>query len=280
MQRPDAIACGGVFRHSALAISGIFSPLSLRLGGQGGPSGHFFDLAQDLKRSVGTLNHRGNIMRYAMEICLASLLVAGGGALAADGVTSETRPITGFDQLVATSGLTVTVACGPSPALTLRGAARDLSATTVSVDGDRLRVEGTGATGNHRSVEVQITASRPLSAITIRTGVAVTVEPCAVSPDRLDLSISTGGSVQLSGRTNLLTIDASTGAEVRPPEGRRFDVDRAIVTAKMGADIRLCKVERLEGEASMGGNIEAELIASSDVHASLGGNLGTRSCGR
>ena len=124
---------------------------------------------------------------------------------------------------------------------------------------------------------VRLTTAQPLVAVSADAGVAAEIKACAVSSDHIDLSASTGVTIDLAGRTGRAVIDANTGARIQPLEGKRFDAREAKVSANTGADIRLCAVEHIEGNAALGANIVAD-SKSGTVRTNLGASFSVESC--
>lgn len=216
-------------------------------------------------------------MREVIDILMASLLFCGGAAMAASG-TTDTRGLGAFDKLEVSRGVELHVGCGPAAKAELSGAPRDVSETTTEISGHTLKIGRSGDfSGHHESVTVRLTAPQPLVAVSADTGVAAEIEACAVSPDHIDISASTGVTIDLAGSTGSAVIDANTGARIQPLHGQRFDAREAKVSASTGAEIRLCSVEHIDGHASMGSNIVADSRGGT-VHTSMGAAFSVESC--
>lgn len=216
-------------------------------------------------------------MREIINILMAGLLFCGGAAMAASS-TTDTRSFGSFDKLEVSRGVELYVGCGSAAKAEISGAPQDVSDTTTEVSGHTLKISRTGNfSGHHDSVKVRLTTPQPLVGISANTGVAAEVEACAVSTDHIDISANTGVTLDLAGSTGRAVIDANTGARVQPLEGKRFDAKEAKVSANTGAEIRLCSVEHIEGNAALGANIVAE-SKSGTVRTSMGASFSVESC--
>jgi hypothetical protein len=218
-------------------------------------------------------------MRELINILMAGLLFCGGAAAMAASGSSDSRTFGAFDRLEVARGIEIHVGCGSEAKAELSGPADALADVTTEIHGQTLRIKrGSLFSGHHDdSVTVRLTVSKPLTGISANTGVSAEVEACAVSPDHVDISASTGVDLAVAGRTGHAVIDANTGARVQPLTGRRFDAHDLKVSASTGADIRVCSVEHIEGSAAMGANITAD-SKSGSVHTSMGAGFSVESC--
>jgi hypothetical protein len=215
-------------------------------------------------------------MREVINILMAGLLFCGGAAMAASDST-DTRSFGSFDKLEVSRGVELFVACGPAAKAEISGAPNDVSETTTEVSGHTLKISRRDFSGHHETVTVHLTAPQPLVSIDANTGVAAEVQACAVSPDHIALSASTGVTLDLAGSTGRAVIDANTGARIQPLKGQRFDAKDAKVSANTGAEIRLCSVDHIEGSASLGADITAD-SKSGTVRTSMGAAFSVESC--
>jgi hypothetical protein len=217
-------------------------------------------------------------MREVINILMAGLLFCGGAAMAAAGTATDTRGLGAFDQVDVSRGIELHIGCGPAAKAEISGAAQDVSDTTTEIRGHTLKITRTGGfSGHHEGVIVTLSVPQPLTAVSASTGVSAEIEACAVSPDHVDISASTGVTVDVAGRTGRATIDASTGARIQPLRGERFDAREATVSASTGADIRLCSVDHIDGHASMGSDIVADSKGGT-VQTSMGASFSVESC--
>jgi len=216
-------------------------------------------------------------MREVINILMAGLLLCGGAAMAASN-TTDTRSFGSFDKLEVSHGIEIHVGCGSAAKAEISGAPQDISETTTEISGRTLKISRAGNfSGHHGSVTVRLTAPQPLIGISANTGVAAEVEACAVSPDHIDISANTGVTLDLAGNTGRAVIDANTGARIQPLDGKRFDAKEVKVSANTGAEIRLCSVEHIDGNAALGANITAD-SKSGTVHTSIGAAFSVESC--
>jgi hypothetical protein len=215
-------------------------------------------------------------MREVINILMAGLVFCGGAAMAATG-TTDTRAFGSFDKLEVSRGIELVVGCGPSAQAEVSGPAKEVADVTTEVSGHTLKISRGSFTGHHESVKVKVTAPQPLVAISANTGVAAEVEACAVSPDHIDISANTGVALDLAGSTGRVKIDANTGARIQPLEGKRFDAKEAQLSANTGAEIRLCSVDHIDGNAALGANIVAD-SKSGTVRTSIGASFSVESC--
>lgn len=215
-------------------------------------------------------------MREIINILMAGLVFCGGAAMAASN-TTDTRSFGSFDKIDVSRGIELHIGCGPVGKAEVSGHSQDVSDTTTEVSGHTLKISRSSLTGHHDSVTVKLTAPQPLVGISANTGVAAEVEACAVSPDHIDISANTGVTLDLAGSTGRAVIDANTGARIQPLDGKRFDAKEAKVSANTGAEIRLCTVEHIEGNAALGANIVAD-SKSGTVRTNLGASFSVESC--
>jgi len=218
-------------------------------------------------------------MREVINILMAGLVFCGGAVMASAASMSDTRSLGSFDTIEVSRGIELHVGCGAAGKADVSGDARDVSETTTEVNGHTLHITRSNDVvfGHDHTVTIHLTAPQPLVGISANTGVAAEIEACAVSPDHLDISANTGVSLDLAGSTGRVVIDANTGARIQPLDAKRFDAREARITANTGADIRLCSVERIEGNASLGANIVAD-SKSGTVRTGLGASFSVESC--
>ena len=215
-------------------------------------------------------------MRELINILMAGVVFSGGAAMAAS--SSDTRTLAAFDRIEVSRGIELHVGCGSDAKADLSGRPQDVSNTTVTVSGHTLKITREGDfTGHHESVAVRVSAPQPLVGISASTGVAAEVEACAVSPDHIDISANTGVTLDLAGSTGRADINANTGARIQPLDGKRFDAREVKVSANTGAEIRVCSVEHIEGNASLGASITAD-SKSGTVHTGMGAAFSVESC--
>jgi len=215
-------------------------------------------------------------MRELINILMAGVVFCGGAAMAAS--PSDTRTLSAFDRIDVSRGIELHVGCGPDAKADLSGRPQDVSNTTVTVSGHTLKITREGDfTGHHESVSVRVSAPQPLVGVSASTGVAAEIEACAVSPDHIDISANTGVTLDLAGSTGRAVIDANTGARVQPLDGKRFDAREVKVSANTGAEIRVCSVEHIEGNASLGASITADSKGGT-VHTGMGAAFSVESC--
>ncbi|GEM_PF-6947055 len=215
-------------------------------------------------------------MRELINILMAGVVFCGGAAMAASG--SDSRALSAFDKIDVSRGIELHVGCGPDARAELSGRPQDVSSTSTTVSGHTLKItRDDNPMGHHDSVTVRVTASQALVGISASTGVAAEIEACAVSPDHIDLSANTGVTLDLAGSTGRAVIDANTGARIQPLDGKRFDAKEVKVSANTGADIRVCSVEHIDGNASLGASITAD-SRSGTVHTGMGASFSVESC--
>jgi hypothetical protein len=219
-------------------------------------------------------------MRIAINFLLAGVLLAGFAPVAVSaGEINETRALAAFDQVAAASGIEVTLSCGAAPNAVLHGEAEDVADTEVRVESHVLHVERKAPFGNHRlPVKVAVTVSQPLDMLSVKSGASLDAPACAISTDHLDLSGSSGGTMQLAANTDRLVIEANSGATIAPLRGTRIDARKVTVSAKSGADIRVCSVRHLDGQASSGGSVVGDIGEMGDVSTSSGGSISSERC--
>jgi hypothetical protein len=218
--------------------------------------------------------------KFATLSC-ALLTLAGCAVIVStnDANVSQSRSIGPFRGVDASNGLVVTLRCGDGPQVTLQGGSDDVEGTIIEVDHQILHIERRSLFGNHRRpVQIEVTAPQTLDNLTVSSGAVMTVPACSLSPDHLDLSGSSGGTMRLAGRTASLKAELSSGASISPSSGASLNADQVTASASSGGSLRLCSVQHLNGRASTGGSISADFDNRGDIQTILGGSVTARPC--
>lgn len=116
---------------------------------------------------------------------------------------------------------------------------------------------------DNSAVRVVVTVMEPLTSISSSTGSSLTVPGCAINTRFVTVTVGTGASISVSGNTDTLDLNLSTGSQFNKSSDR-FSVDVANVSLSTGAIANLCGAMTINGNASTGANIVAAESANTE----------------
>lgn len=180
-------------------------------------------------------------------------LILAGCALAIVGAgpaVAETRSLSGFTRVDASSATDVEVAVGSGFSVDVSGPGADRVITRLS--GETLVVEHRrGFNFGHSRALVRVTMPR-VEGLSASSAADLTVT--GVNGGDLVLDSSSGADLRVSGRCGSFVADASSGADIHAQELR---CESGSVDASSGGDARVFASGRLNIDASSGGGIVA-----------------------
>ena len=188
-------------------------------------------------------------MKQVFLAGLGAAVLLGGSVLAQD---EQTVPVEAFDRINVGGGFDVEIVAGDTPGVRLRGDAADFEDLEISVRGGLLEVEqGSGFFTRRRSLDlvVEITVSE-LRELDVNRGVSARAHDLVLGD--LDLQVSTGGSLRLSGSCDTLEADVSTGGYANAGDLVCANVD---ARGSTGGELRAHATQSASGRASMGASI-------------------------
>jgi hypothetical protein len=189
------------------------------------------------------------------------------GRSGAGPVKSETREVKAFTKIDVSGGINVNVSIGPLKPLEVSAQENILPLIATDVEGDTLRIHGTGSYTSSEPVVVTI-VTPDLSTVTSSGGSAVTIE--GLQADALDLNMSGGSGVTAKGAVKTLTIEASGGSRFTLGE---LAANGATVDLSGGANGTVQATATLRGSASGGAHLTVLGNASVDVSTSGGAEV-------
>jgi hypothetical protein len=202
-------------------------------------------------------------MIFGTAVC-GLIVVAGLTGLArAEALSSETRTLGAFDRIDVAAGVDVTVVCGNVAQAEVTTDSGKLDELKTELQGHTLSIHRESgfhmnffAMGTHVA-KVRLTVGNPLTEVAVSSGASARLPACGVSPQSLRLGASSGGHLQVAGKTRELSAEASSGGHIEPFGGDPLDGEKTDAAASSGGHVRLCDTQILHAAASSGGHISA-----------------------
>lgn len=198
---------------------------------------------------------------------LAMTALLAGTAVAQDSREVHAGP---FDRINAGGGFEVEIIQGDTPSVRLVGDAGDFDDVEVDVRNGLLDIDqDTGFFSRRRSLDVvvEITVTH-LTELDFNRGVSVQGRDLVLGD--LELEVSTGAEVRLSGSCATLDAHVSTGAYAHAGDLVCEDVD---ASGSTGADLRAHATQSVSGRASTGASIRVYGSPSRyEFRTSMGGS--------
>lgn len=170
-----------------------------------------------------------------------------------------------FDGLFASDGLMVNVQCGQKARVILQSKKANLDKVSVLVSDNMLNISRAIGRGD---VLATVITPTPLTVVKAKNGVHVSVKPCAVGPDRFDVTLSNGVSVKIAGKTKLLNLQQTRGVSF---DGNDLKVDHVKLNASVGTSVKLCEAKSVSGLLRLGSTVYVDDDAdTSSLKTSLG----------
>lgn len=163
---------------------------------------------------------------------------------------TKTYSVSGFDQVNVSAGIDVTFTQGP---FSVRADEPDGNFDKLIIEkrGNTLRIARENNWLNWRGVDYHVAVSAPnLTGIDASSGSAF--EGHNLSLRDLDVDVSSGASVEVSGNCAALRVDVSSGADF---EGEALKCESASVDASSGADADAFAIRTASGNASSGASV-------------------------
>jgi|TARA_Y100000310_G_C20694961_1_gene824968 hypothetical protein len=210
---------------------------------------------------------------------IISLLVLTSISLAAAAKQSWTVPVDAFQRVDIGTGIEAEVLCGEEDTVVVRASERAYENLHVDVHASTLKIKRENnwrqmLGRDYGSISATIYTTGPLQEVDASTGSAIEIGSCAVSTDELDISVSTGATVKMSGQTEALHLHVGTGGSFN--SGRFKDdlqVDKASVRLSTGANAGLCAADLVVGRLSTGSEITIGEGAEVKVRLGTGADI-------
>jgi len=194
--------------------------------------------------------------------------VLAGSALALD---NQSFDLENFNSIDAGGGFSLVVSVGEEQSVRFEGDGADFDEMEIEVRGSELRLDqdrGLFSRQNHLDVTVYVTMPA-LESLDFSRGIEADVS--GLNSAHLDLDVSTGAEVDLSGQCQNMSLDMSTGAILDARELVCSEVD---ADASTGAEARIHASEGIDASASMGAMIRVYgSPAQTHVSSSMGGSV-------
>jgi hypothetical protein len=163
---------------------------------------------------------------------------------------SKTFNLSGFDRVNVSAGVDVTFTQGPY-SIRADEPSGNFERLIIETRGNTLRISRKNNWLNWNGVDYHVAVSAPdLTGIDASSGSAF--EGLNLSLRDLNIDVSSGASVELSGSCAGLRVDVSSGADF---EGEGLKCETASVDASSGADADAFAVRSASGNASSGASV-------------------------
>ena len=166
---------------------------------------------------------------------------------------SQTFDLKDFTRVSAAAGTTVNVTVGGDYSVVAESTAKGLEKLRVEIKGDELQIgrrHNTMSWG--RSDRVVVSVSLPaLAGLDVSSGAEL--KATDVDASAFSIDASSGGSMEVSGRCETLSVDVSSGGEI---EARKLECRNATADASSGGNAEIYASESITGDASSGGNVD------------------------
>lgn len=185
------------------------------------------------------------------HIFLASLAAA---ALATPAFAeTQSFDLKGFTRVSAAAGTTVNVSVGGDYSVVAESSAKGLERLRVEVEGDELQIgrkRNTISWGKSDRVVVNVTMPA-LSGLDVSSGASL--DATGVDASAFAIDASSGGSMDVAGRCDNLSVDVSSGGNI---DAKGLECRSAVVDASSGGNADIFVTESVTGDASSGGNVD------------------------
>jgi hypothetical protein len=191
-------------------------------------------------------------MRQHLLLTTAAAVAVATAAVIALPAFAETRSysLSGFDRIDVSAGVDVTLNQGP---FSVKADERngDFDRLIVEVRGNTLHVSRKTNWLSWNGPDYSVTVSAPnITEIGVSSGAAL--EGHGLSLKDLEVSVSSGADVELTGACAGLRVDISSGADF---DGEGLKCETASVDASSGADADAFATRSANGDASSGADI-------------------------
>lgn len=225
------------------------------------------------------------------SILLFTFLLTGFFSLSAQ--ETETRDLSSFERISVATGIDATIVAGNENSIDISAKGIDLDRISTEIKNGKLVVKITKKWNNwsmrKNNVKATITYTEELKGVSASSGASVvsnrTIESrdidlsassgasldVAVNSDNVDVNVSSGAEVSASGRTQDLQVDASSGAEFK---GYELSAENADINGSSGASTKISVSNMLDANVSSGASVKYKGSPSSrDIDKSSGGSV-------
>lgn len=187
-----------------------------------------------------------------------SMLLAGvalAGAMLASSAFAETKTyaLADFTRVSAAAGVSVDIAVGGDYAVTATSSAEGLERLEIKVVDGALQVRRKAKGWRwKRGEEVSVKVAMPaLEAIGVSSGASV--DAVGVDAGAFAIDASSGGSLDVAGKCDALTVDVSSGGNV---DAETLICRTANASASSGGSADIFASESVNADASSGGSVD------------------------
>ena len=163
---------------------------------------------------------------------------------------SKTYSLSGYDKLNVSAGIDVTFTQGPY-SIQAEEPDGNFDKLIIEVRGNTLRIARENNWFNWRGVDYHVAVSAP-NLVGVDASSGSSVDGSNLSLRDLEVDVSSGASVELSGSCGALRVDVSSGADF---EGEALKCETASVDASSGADADAFAARSADGNASSGASV-------------------------
>lgn len=166
---------------------------------------------------------------------------------------TQSFDLKGFTRVSAAAGTTVNVSVGGDYSVVAESSAKGLERLRVEVEGDELQIgrkRNTISWGKSDRVVVNVTVPA-LSGLDVSSGASL--DATGVDASAFAIDASSGGSMDVAGRCDNLSVDVSSGGNI---DAKGLECRSAVVDASSGGNADIFVSESVTGDASSGGNVD------------------------
>jgi hypothetical protein len=188
-----------------------------------------------------------------MSRTILALAAFAAASVSAANAEEKRYQISGFTSVSASAGTDVSVVVGGDYSVVATGDAKALERLRVELDGKELSIGRKPQTGWNfkRTGPVEIKVTMPaLDGADVSSGASLDVT--GVDAGALAVEASSGGSLEIDGTCDALTLDVSSGGSI---DGDELKCGTANADASSGGSADLYASESLMADASSGGSL-------------------------
>ncbi len=166
---------------------------------------------------------------------------------------TKTYALTDFTRVSAAAGVDVDVAVGGDYAVTATSSAEGLERLEIKVVGGELQVRRVNKWPRWKhGDDVTVTVAMPaLEAVDVSSGASV--DATGVDAGAFTINVSSGGSLDISGKCDALDVEVSSGGSV---DAATLLCRTANASASSGGSADIYASEGINGDASSGGSVD------------------------
>ena len=203
---------------------------------------------------------------------------------------TEIRNVTGYTEIDVNEGIKVELTLGIKEFVEVTADEDIIDRVITEISGNELNIylKGNSWRDNRKTVLVKVTATK-IESIDASSGADI-ISQNLIKSDKLEMSVSSGASIQIAFKTLEASCNASSGAdaklkgaskyfEVEASSGANINADKVVAMkveadVSSGADITVHAEEEIDAEASSGGSIKysgsPKIV---DIEKSSGGSV-------